>query len=66
MRLTVNGEEREVADGSTVADLVRALELRPETVAVERNRSLVPRAQHTECLLAEGDSLEVVTLVGGG
>ena len=45
MRVTVNGEPRELSEGSSVAELVAALGLRPEIVAVERNRELVPRAR---------------------
>ncbi len=66
MKIELNGEARELRPGTTVAELVRALGLRPEQVAVERNRSLVPRSEHERTALAEGDRLEVVTLVGGG
>ena len=50
----------------TVADLIASLELVPEQVAVERNGVLVPRATHAATKLVDGDSLELVTLVGGG
>ncbi len=66
MTILVNGEPRRVLPGATVSDLIALLELRPEHVAVERNRELVPRAQHRQTELAEGDAVEVVTLVGGG
>ena len=66
MTITLNGERREVADALTVAELLRSLGLRPEHVAVERNRDLVPRTSHEASRLAPGDELEVVTLVGGG
>lgn len=66
MRIVLNGEGREVPEGLSVAGLLQRLELRPERVAVERNRELVPRGRHAETPLAEGDELEVVTLVGGG
>jgi len=66
MRITLNGELREVDEAATVAGLIAELELRPEFVAVERNGELVRRAEHAACRLAEGDSVEVVTLVGGG
>jgi len=62
----VNGEPHELPAGSSIAELVALLGLRPEVVAVEHNRALVPRAQHAQTLLAAGDELEVVTLVGGG
>jgi thiazole synthase len=64
--ITLNGEQREVPEALTVADLLRILGLKPEQVAVERNRSLVTRARHDETTVADGDVLEVVTLVGGG
>ncbi len=66
MQITVNDEVRDVAAGSTIADLLEELGMRPKFVAVERNLELVPRARHAECELEENDRLEVVTLVGGG
>ena len=64
--ITLNGERRDVSEPLTVAGLLRLLDLRPEQVAVERNRDLVPRKRHDETPVAEGDVLEIVTLVGGG
>ncbi len=61
-----NGEPRFVAEGTTVADLVAALGLKPEQVAVEKNREIVPRAAHPHTPLHDGDTLEIVTFVGGG
>jgi sulfur carrier protein len=66
MRLTVNGEEREVPAGLSVRGLVELLELTDGPVAVERNGEVVPRAEHTSAMLVEGDVLEVVHFVGGG
>lgn len=66
MRVVVNGEEREVRAGTTVAALIRSLDLASERVAVERNGRIVRRAEHQQTVLEEGDRVEVVTLVGGG
>lgn len=66
LRITVNGEPRVVPSPSTIADLVLALSLRPEQVAVERNKQLVRRAQHATTQLCEGDEIEIVTFFGGG
>ena len=66
MQLSVNGEARELADGSTVADLVAHLGLSDVRLAVELNRAVVPRAEHASRALAEGDAVEIVTFVGGG
>ncbi len=64
--IILNGEERGLAGPSSVSELLRTLGLRPEVVAVEVNRALVPRARHSETLVRPGDEVEVVTLVGGG
>lgn len=66
MQLVVNGEARQLAEGATISDLLAELEIHVKHVAVERNREVVPRAQHPQTQLSEGDELEVVTLVGGG
>lgn len=66
LSITVNGEPRNVPEGSTVGDLVRALGLLPQQVAVERNKEIVRRADHATTVLAGGDRLEVVTFFGGG
>jgi sulfur carrier protein len=66
MKISVNGESREVETGTTVAALVRALSVPTSHVAVELNLEVVPRTQHAETVLRDGDRLEIVTLVGGG
>lgn len=66
MHIEVNGEQRELADGTTIATLLRELEVTQPHVAVEVNLEVVPRARHGETTLHDGDRLEVVTLVGGG
>lgn len=66
MRLTVNGEPFEAPDGTTVRGLVERLGLDQGPVAVERNREVVPRAEHAATALAENDVLEIVHFVGGG
>jgi len=71
MRLTVNGEAREIAGATpdaavTVVTLVEALGLAETRVAVEVNRKIVRRANWPEAMLAEGDVVEIVHFVGGG
>ena len=66
LSLTVNGEPRRAQSGGSIADLVRALELDPAKVAVERNGIIVPRSTLGAVLLDEGDTLEIVHFVGGG
>jgi sulfur carrier protein len=64
--VVINGQARVVNQGTTVAGLIGELGLAGKPVAVERNREVVPRAQHAHTVLAPGDRLEVVTFVGGG
>lgn len=65
MKLNINGSDTEVPDGLTVTGLIAHLGLQGP-VAVERNRDVVPRAEHPTTTLAEGDQIEVVHFVGGG
>lgn len=66
MQLQVNGEPRDLAANWTIAELLDELGVTAAHVAVEVNRQLVPRADHRSHQLADGDQLEIVTLVGGG
>ena len=66
MRVNVNGESRELPDGTTVVQLLEGLKVHRDIVAVEINREIVPRSRHGERQLVEGDAVEVVTFVGGG
>jgi sulfur carrier protein len=66
MTIHLNGEPRDVPDGVTVAQLLELLEVRMKGVAVERNLDVIPRVEHATTCLADGDRVEVVTLVGGG
>jgi sulfur carrier protein len=66
IRLTVNGEARELAHGQTLADLVRAAGRDPRTVAIEHNGEIVKRERYESVVLAEGDRLEIVHFVQGG
>ena len=66
MRLIVNGTERDVAEGATVASLLEALAVRRDGTAVALNDDVVPRAQHAERALRDGDRLEIIVAVAGG
>jgi thiazole synthase len=64
--IRLNGEPRELAEGSTVEALVGLLALTKGRVAVERNREIVPMSAWANVVLAEGDEVEIVHFVGGG
>jgi len=66
MRIIVNGTERSVPEGSSVAHLLEQMSLAGRRIAVERNGEIVPRSLHPQVLLTEGDQLEIVVAVGGG
>ncbi len=66
MTITMNGQKREVPDRITVLGLLAHLGVQQQRVAVERNEEIVKKALYAETILAEGDSLEVVSFMGGG
>ncbi len=66
MIITLNGEEREAASGKSLLDLVKELGLDPKAVVAERNGGIVERASFDGVVLDEGDTLELIRLVGGG
>jgi thiazole synthase len=66
LQLTINGEPRTLPAPLTVAQLLDQLGHDRRRIAVEINREVVPRPQHDSRRLAEGDAVEIVTLVGGG
>ena len=65
MTIRVNGDEREVPDGTTARSLAAQFNLVPEKVAIEVNRRLL-RADKYDTPLHNGDQIEIVTFVGGG
>ena len=61
----VNGTELEIT-GKTVAEYLATTKYDPKRIAVERNGDIVFKSQYAETVLKDGDSLEVVSFVGGG
>ena len=61
----INGTELDVA-GKSVAEYLAGTDYDPKRIAVERNGDIVPKAQYESVLLRDGDTLEVVSFVGGG
>ena len=66
MLITVNGQERDVAPGRTLHDLVLDMNLDPSVVVAELNRDIVPGASFALTPLNAGDRLELLSFVGGG
>ena len=66
MKLMVNGEAHEVDGPMSVRDLLDALGVNAQTVAVQRNEDILACADYRAVQLAEGDALELIRIVGGG
>jgi sulfur carrier protein len=66
MRVTLNGDARELGDGITVEQLVRELGLGARRIAVEINLDVVPRTDYAARALRDGDVVEIVQFIGGG
>ena len=64
--VTVNGQARAFAAGSSLLGMLEALGLDPRTIVVELNREIVrrPELEHTQ--VTDGDTVELVHFVGGG
>lgn len=66
MKLTVNGEEMDLAEGTELLSLLKQLSLRPELVVVEHNLEILKRGDLPGRKLCAGDQVEIVHFVGGG
>ena len=64
--MQVNGEERTVPAGLTVAGLLKELDIRPDRVAVELNMTILDRSEFDRRSLQEGDRIEIISFIGGG
>jgi thiamine biosynthesis protein ThiS len=66
MHIHVNGEDREIAEGSSVSDLLGELELQADRVAVEINLKIIDRGEFDRYVLHEDDRIEILSFIGGG
>lgn len=67
MRIQINGEPREIPQSSlSLNELLDTLSLPPQRIAVELNKTMVPRSQWKKTTLKDGDQIEIVHFVGGG
>lgn len=65
--LIVNGKEKSWFEGMTVFNLLEELEINPDTVVIELNRSqIVPKTDFAATSLQDGDHIEIISFVGGG
>lgn len=66
MQIQLNGKERDVRDGITVAELLTEMNIHPERVAVLVNQEIVKKPSYASAILQGGDAVEVLTVMAGG
>lgn len=66
MNVSVNGEQRDFAQETTLQALIEDMNLEGKRYAVEVNREIIPKRQHSDYILTDGDIVEIVHAVGGG
>jgi thiamine biosynthesis protein ThiS len=66
MNVTVNGQMRELPPAASIEELLQLLQMDPARVAVEHNRSILPKSRFAATVLVDGDMVEIVQFVGGG
>ena len=63
--ITINGVETDMA-GKTIAEYLSTTQYDPRLIAVERNGESVFKSRYGETVLEDGDTVEIVSFVGGG
>ena len=66
MRASINGEERDLPDGLTVAGLLEHLQAPPQGIAVAKNDRVVRRSAFEREAVRDGDRIEIIKAVAGG
>jgi len=66
MNCTVNGQPRALPDNTTVEGLIDILGLAGSICAAEVDKKIVPKRERSETILTDGQTIEIVSLVGGG
>ncbi|RTZ40617.1 sulfur carrier protein ThiS [Candidimonas sp. SYP-B2681] len=66
MNITLNGKPQQLDQVNTIAELIAFLGYQGKRIAVEANGDIVPKSQHGNTAVADGDQIEIVVAVGGG
>ncbi len=66
MKVTVNGEVREIETGASLEDLVASIGILNERIAIELNQSVIRKKDWPSTMVKNGDRVEIVHFVGGG
>ena len=66
MNILLNGEKRKIATGLNIDGLIKDLQLKPKSVVVELNQTIIQPDKYDQISIADGDRLELIRFVGGG
>ena len=66
MKVSINGKKTDIENGATIEKLLVSLGIRPEGIAVEINKEIVPRTTHALTIIKENDTIEIIRMAGGG
>jgi thiamine biosynthesis protein ThiS len=66
LKLTINGEDREILQSQNLEDLIRELDIQAPNIAMALNQQVVPRSKYASTPIQENDQIEIVHAVGGG
>jgi sulfur carrier protein len=66
MKILLNGENHEIPEACTAAELVEQLQLTGKRIAMEVNLEIVPHSEYATYQLNAGDRVEIVHAIGGG
>jgi thiamine biosynthesis protein ThiS len=66
LTITLNGEPCRIEGDAHLSALIERLKMRPQRIAVEINRQIVPKSDYAATILRAGDEVEIINFVGGG
>ncbi len=66
MQIIINGEKREIRDGTSLAELIKELGLEGKVMAAAINMQIIKQDKWDDTLLSDGDKIELLDFVGGG
>lgn len=66
MQIHINGKQQNILEPISVADLLTSLNIENKRIAVELNQEIIPRSEHRQIILKEGDVVEVIQAIAGG
>ncbi len=66
MEIIVNGKNIQIAENTTVLDIIKMQNIKTTMFAVEKNLKIIPKYEYDKTILENGDKIEIVNFVGGG